>query len=649
MSKQLLLGDEAIAQAALDAGLSGVYAYPGTPSTEITEYIQMAPITAEKNIHNRWCSNEKTAMEAALGMSFAGKRSLVCMKHVGMNVAADCFINSAITGVKGGLIIIAADDPSMHSSQNEQDSRFYGDFSLIPMYEPSNQQEAYDMVYNGFNFSEQTGEPILMRMVTRLAHSRSGVERKEQQPQNEISFSEDPRQFILLPGNARKRYKALLQRQDEFIKASENSAYNKYTDGPNKKLGIVACGIGYNYLMTCLPNSIIMNFGDNDTFPLWYNQEVEGVRPDVRIMNTSYLDGSWYIDEMKHRYNESAPVPFSLPQHKYAMAENDFIYVEDVFQEPKPIKQVIDFIRSDAPISRIKLDEQLAVDFIPTRTLLLPVNKENAVKSGIVKPEDAHLMVDTITINLQASSLRKSEMMLLDLLANFDWERPLYVTSPSLVANFGLQDYLQFDGYAYRLVPIKTTYTDLWNAGRIDTDLLYHNLMEVYRYGNVADPRVYVDTFVNYNFNATNIRIAFARLGAELARRGEKEKAVEVLDYGLEQMPVSQFQYTYQYLPYIRAYYEAGATEKGDALFDSYAKNLEEYVDYFLSFPDNRQYLIENQFADKLTALAELHRIAENYGRTDRAARILNLFDWLFGPEGQTDYTEYEQTVLPTE
>ena len=411
----------------------------------------------------------------------------------------------------------------------------------------------------------------------------------------------------------------------------------------------MARDIGYNYLMTCLPNSIIMNFGDNDTFPLWYNQEVEGVRPDVRIMNTSYLDGSWYIDEMKHRYNESAPVPFSLPQHKYAMAENDFIYVEDVFQEPNPIKQVIDFIRSDAPISRIKLDEQLAVDFIPTRTLLLPVNKENAVKSGIVKPEDAHLMVDTITINLQASSLRKSEMMLLDLLANFDWERPLYVTSPSLVANFGLQDYLQFDGYAYRLVPIKTTYTDLWNAGRIDTDLLYHNLMEVYRYGNVADPRVYVDTFVNYNFNATNIRIAFARLGAELARRGEKEKAVEVLDYGLEQMPVSQFQYTYQYLPYIRAYYEARATEKGDALFDSYAKNLEEYVDYFLSFPDNRQYLIENQFADKLTALAELHRIAENYGRTDRAARILNLFDWLFGPEGQTDYTEYEQTVLPTE
>ena len=253
MSKQLLLGDEAIAQAALDAGLSGVYAYPGTPSTEITEYIQMAPITAERHIHSRWCTNEKTAMEAALGMSFVGKRALVCMKHVGMNVAADCFVNSAMTGVKGGLIVVAADDPSMHSSQNEQDSRFYGDFALIPMYEPSNQQEAYDMAYSGFEFSEKIGEPILMRMVTRLAHSRSGVVRKPQQPQNEMAFSEDPRQFILLPGIARKRYKALLAHQEDFIRASEESPYNQYIDGPNKKLGIIACGIGYNYLMENYP------------------------------------------------------------------------------------------------------------------------------------------------------------------------------------------------------------------------------------------------------------------------------------------------------------------------------------------------------------------------------------------------------------
>lgn len=254
MSKKLLLGDEAIAQAAIDAGLSGVYAYPGTPSTEITEYIQNNPKAKENNIYCRWCTNEKTAMEAALGMSFVGKRAMVCMKHVGLNVAADCFINSAITGTNGGIIIVVADDPSMHSSQNEQDSRFYGDFALLPFYEPSNQQEAYDMIYNGFEFSEKIGEPVLLRIVTRLAHSRSGVENQEAKKQNEISFSKDPRQFVLLPGIARKRYKDLLIKQKTLLEVSEESCYNKYYDASNKTMGIVACGIGYNYLMENYPN-----------------------------------------------------------------------------------------------------------------------------------------------------------------------------------------------------------------------------------------------------------------------------------------------------------------------------------------------------------------------------------------------------------
>ena len=144
--KHLLLGDEAVALGAIHAGLSGVYAYPGTPSTEITEFIQGHPLAAERNIHRQWSTNEKTAMEAALGMSYMGKRAMVCMKHVGMNVAADAFVNSAMTGTNGGLIVVAADDPSMHSSQNEQDSRFYGKFAMIPVLEPSSQQEAYDMM-----------------------------------------------------------------------------------------------------------------------------------------------------------------------------------------------------------------------------------------------------------------------------------------------------------------------------------------------------------------------------------------------------------------------------------------------------------------------------------------------------------------------
>lgn len=256
MKKQLLLGDEAIARAAMDAGISGVYAYPGTPSTEITEYIQHYSGKENRPIAHRWATNEKTAMEAALGMSYIGKRALCCMKHVGMNVAADAFVNAAMTGVNGGLVVVAADDPSMHSSQNEQDSRFYGDFSFVPVLEPSNQQEAYEMTRHAFHLSEQYGTPVLLRITTRLAHSRSGVTLKPEKPQNELSLPENSSQFILLPALARKRYKKLLELQETLEKESVHSPYNRYIDGPDKSLGIIAAGIGYNYLMENFPEGI---------------------------------------------------------------------------------------------------------------------------------------------------------------------------------------------------------------------------------------------------------------------------------------------------------------------------------------------------------------------------------------------------------
>ena len=254
MQKLLLLGDEAIAQGALDAGLSGIYAYPGTPSTEITEFVQHSKYAADNHIHSTWSANEKTAMEAALGMSYAGKRTMVCMKHVGLNVAADPFINSAITGANGGIIVVAADDPSMHSSQNEQDSRFYGKFALVPILEPSNQQEAYDMVHYGFDFSEKYRVPVLMRITTRMAHSRSGVVRRAVRKPNELKMPSDLRQFVLLPSIAKRRYKNLLKDHTHFIEESENSPFNTYVDGADKSLGIVVCGLGYNYLLENYPD-----------------------------------------------------------------------------------------------------------------------------------------------------------------------------------------------------------------------------------------------------------------------------------------------------------------------------------------------------------------------------------------------------------
>ncbi|WP_418535999.1 thiamine pyrophosphate-dependent enzyme [Odoribacter laneus] len=249
MQKQLLLGVEAIAQGAIDSGISGVYAYPGTPSTEITEYIQNSQQAIQRNIHREWSANEKTAMEAALGMSYAGKRALVCMKHVGMNVAADCFMNAAITGANGGIVITAADDPSMHSSQNEQDSRVYGKFALIPILEPSNQQEAYEMVRYAFALSETVGSPVLLRITTRLAHSRAGVNIHEALAENNLRLPDNKRQFVLLPAIARKQYRLLLNKQADFKEASENSTFNHFSEGPDKSLGIIACGISYNYVM----------------------------------------------------------------------------------------------------------------------------------------------------------------------------------------------------------------------------------------------------------------------------------------------------------------------------------------------------------------------------------------------------------------
>ena len=255
--KHLLLGDEAIAQGAIDAGLSGVYAYPGTPSTEITEYIQLGERRKGDEVKGKifcqWATNEKTAMEGALGMSYMGKRALVCMKHVGMNVCADAFMNAAITGVNGGLVVVAADDPSMHSSQNEQDSRFYAKFAMIPCLEPSNQQEAYDMMHYAFDLSESLRTPVLLRVTTRMAHSRAVVETIDiPREQNTLSSPENTNHFILLPAFARKNYAELVEAQADFVQTSEESQYNTYTKGTNPKKAIVTTGIAYNYLMEVL-------------------------------------------------------------------------------------------------------------------------------------------------------------------------------------------------------------------------------------------------------------------------------------------------------------------------------------------------------------------------------------------------------------
>ncbi len=251
-TKKLLLGDEALALGAINAGLSGAYAYPGTPSTEILEYVQKNPVAKERKIHSHWSSNEKTAMEEALGMSFCGKRAIVSMKHVGLNVAADPFVNSAMTGANGGLLVISADDPSMHSSQNEQDSRFYARFAMLPILEPSDQQEAYDMGAYGFELSEKLRLPVMLRLVTRLSHSRAVVTTDSvATEENTMAYPADTRRWVLMPGNSRVRYKDLIAQQAQMEAMSEESPFNSLTPGTDSRLGIIASGIAANYVKEC--------------------------------------------------------------------------------------------------------------------------------------------------------------------------------------------------------------------------------------------------------------------------------------------------------------------------------------------------------------------------------------------------------------
>ncbi len=253
-TRKLLLGDEALALGAINGGLSGAYAYPGTPSTEILEYVQANPVARERGLHSHWSSNEKTAVEEALGMSFCGKRAIVSMKHVGLNVAADPFVNSAMTGANGGLLVISADDPSMHSSQNEQDSRFYARFAIMPVLEPSDQQEAYDMARYGFELSERLHIPVMVRLVTRLSHSRAVVEVDDEPlAENVLSYPDNARQWVLMPGNSRVRYRQLLADRDAMRDEAERSPFNVLTPGTDRRIGIIASGIAANYVNECFP------------------------------------------------------------------------------------------------------------------------------------------------------------------------------------------------------------------------------------------------------------------------------------------------------------------------------------------------------------------------------------------------------------
>jgi indolepyruvate ferredoxin oxidoreductase alpha subunit len=267
MSTELLLGDEAVALGAIHARIGGAFSYPGTPATEIFEFI-VSRTRGTGTVSARWSAYEKVAYEEALGMSYAGKRAIVSMKHVGLNVAADPFMNSALTGVNGGLVLVVADDPGMHSSQNEQDSRYYGEFAQIPVFEPSNQQECYDLTREAFELSEHMRLPVMIRLVTRLAHSRSNVlvDMPEAEAPAQRREHPDPNDWTLVPSNARRRFRHLLDMQATLREWSEKSPLNALR--LTGSTGIVASGIAYTSTRAALSTEHDFSLLRVSTYPL---------------------------------------------------------------------------------------------------------------------------------------------------------------------------------------------------------------------------------------------------------------------------------------------------------------------------------------------------------------------------------------------
>lgn len=396
----------------------------------------------------------------------------------------------------------------------------------------------------------------------------------------------------------------------------------------------IARDMGYNYLNGTLPQSILINHGDNDTFPVWYVQEVEGYRTDVRPLNSSYITGDWYIDQMRVKANESEPLPISIPRSKYHGAQSTPVF--PIVEVPRPgggtwtIKEVMNIVNSESNNTKVN-----GMDFIPTRRMAIPVNKENVLKSGIVKPENADMIEDTIYINIPTNkdSFHIGELVVLDIIAQNDWTRPIYTTSPFSWMDYGLvvyndndkYSYLQQNGSSSLLVPFKTEMASP-EVGYIDTEILYDHLMNQAKYGNIANPSVYVDSFVENTLKSVRYRESFARLAKKLLAQGDTTRAVAVLDRVMEVLPPSQFRYDENIVPIIEGYWQVGATDKGDALAKDYVRVMDEYVTYYYGFAGKQAEAVDNAILGKHRNIYMLMESAKANNKTELTKELMDKF-----------------------
>lgn len=373
--------------------------------------------------------------------------------------------------------------------------------------------------------------------------------------------------------------------------------------------------MAYNYLNTCEKNAILFTNGDNDTFPLWYIQEVEEERTDVRVCNLMLLNTDWYIDQMKRKAYTSEPLPIAFTKDQYRQGTRDVVYVVERLKDPVDIRDIIDFVRSSDPKTKLNV-QGMNLDYIPTRTIRIPVDKHQVLANGVVHESDSSLIVPYIDLQLRGRYIGKGELMVLDMLANNDWSRPIYYASGGHEGAFGLEPYFRLEGFAYRLVPIRKGGTSYPDYGFVDTDRLYHNLMETFRYGRMNEPDVYLDHFTIRTLSVLNFRNIYSRLANELTKIGQTDSAQRVLEQSLALAPAPKVPYDQYTLSQLKALYAAGATETGDSLATEVHTKLKADCHYLFGLGGMFTKLVDYEKRYTLSMVQELVQTGKAFNRT---------------------------------
>ncbi len=405
------------------------------------------------------------------------------------------------------------------------------------------------------------------------------------------------------------------------IMASEN------WDDHDRSDRYIARDYAYNYLNSCAPNAILFTNGDNDTFPLWYAQEVEGIRTDVRVVNLSLLNTGWYIDQMKRKAYESEPVPFSMNHEQYLQGKRDQVYIFERIDDYVDLRKIVDFVADDDDRTKLKISATDMINYIPTKKFILPVDSAKVVSNGTVKLENADMILPEIRWEINKRRVLKSELMMLDLLATNKWERPVYFVSAGGDSNIGLDKYLQLEGFAYRLVPIKTEPQDFLSIGRIDTDILYDNLMNKFHWGNMNDTNIWIDHTINRTTSVIRIRNKFSRLAGKLIEEGKKEKAVAALDKCVELMPNKNFPYDLFTLDIIENYYKVGEIEKANEIAKKFAGICEHDMNYYFALKEPFASSVDYDKRVSAHIMQKLIEISRRYKQIELSKEIEQSFN----------------------